>query len=594
MANNTYQKWVDFQRLQGEFTEDGELKVDFKGSLLEPPYNATDPYVIFDPTAPTPQAAVSLHNTDVDTNEPEQRTKIDGIKTPILIINSMAVDPKLIKEFDLRTTEFMPTLEFTLHKGANKQIESIGAPGLANMVICIMTPQFSGLHRKIALPFYIKERSNEKLDTIKYTCVYHNSPMDNVLCEQIGSKQLTTFELCEKVAMMCGLGFAATDKCEDISDPQWRQIYSQPVSEYIQEQVKGGGSDDAIFDCWIDTHGYLVLVNLDYIFTADIKPNNLMIAEQTGADFPTPDSIEGDPFRMLRLISNYKDVSVKNLLIMEYYPDLDTNSVREQGTECSYWYLDDVGGQNRLVQEDVKSIELTLDGVKYQELYKFSKTEYLGARMCDIANPEIQKRIRDSWLKKRAAKRLCVILYEMNLGLERGTLINVFIQEDQPQVMAQQLRNQNNVMESNEDENPDEQDYAGPMNTSSQNTGPDQGTAMYDEAMAANVSYTGMYYINGIIYHYDKTFNRFIQYLFLIPASFNNQLFGFSTNENISTEQGNIISTDTPHTTLFSDSQASDTSGVGQDSLSYGQNMINQSWNKAGSMYEGGQVKNKN
>lgn len=543
--NEQYQRISSSQNIRS-VDNSGNISQDKTNQfLIEEPFNETDPFVVFDPNIPkpvVPQDYVSGEEQEIAFSDVE-KVKVDGIDYPLLVINSMAVDPKLISFFKFSLRGFLPELEFTIND-PNKIFEASGTPGLTNIVIAVMTPQFNGIYRKISMAFYIKERLNDPNDLTKYTfkCEYRCFGLNNELVDQVGTQPLTTFEMCANVAKRCGLGFAATNKCKDVNDKRWRQIHGKTLSKFIQDQVDGGGTDsDTIFDSWVDSRGYLVLVNLKYVFTADIKPNNLVIGERLGTGLPTPETVgDSGPFRTIRLLSNFNDMGIKDLFITEYYPSVSTENAMNSGTANNYWYLVDVGGSNIMVRHDTQTVENTFDGKNNIDLYKFAKTKYIGAAMSNT--PEIlQKRFKKLWIDKYRSKKLIVRLLNISFGLERGTLVNVLINETDRVKMAQIARNADNVLE----ENPVEPGSSGNIDD---DAGPNTTQSELTEAnsLMMNPVYTGLYYIDGIEYHYAPEYDGFIQFLILIKVSIDNPLFGLSAGQSVNTEEADIITRTIP------------------------------------------------
>lgn len=571
MAETTLKEYENMQIQQGELTAEGAPDTDVNDIfLIEEPYNPFDPVVIFDNSQeknPKPNQV----NDEGDHPETEyQSTKVEGTKVPILYINSMAIDPNLILDFCLSTEEFLPELEFTLND-PKRQLESIGGVGLTNVVLCIMIPEYDGLHRPITLPFYIQSCIKETTTQTKYICKYRHLTLDNVMCQQIGNKPLTTFELCSEVAKICSLGFAEgpQDSCKFVNDARYRQVYSQKLSDYVEEQVAIGGLDEnGIFDCWIDVHGFLVLENLAKLFSADIKTKNLVIATRGGWDNTTNDDWSAEPHYMPRIISNYLDVSDKSLQIKGHpYPYFNSKKVQEVGSTGSYYYLTSVGKKNILVQEDVQMIEDSLEGFEQPGVYEFSKIEYIGADQTGDKF-QFQRKVRDKWIKKKASKQVIVEMLYINFGLERGTIISMMVNESDPDLIAQQLKNQANAVtgdaahygEDGEETQPTDAE-ATVETMGEEDMTPPKGAAISEKSVGTNVTYSGLYYIDGIRYRYNKSTGHFTQSLFLIKLGFSNQLYSFASSEKATPENTEILSGDTPGQTGL-DIKAAPESGI--------------------------------
>ena len=383
--------------------------------------------------------------------------------------------------------------------------------------------------------FYIVKRENLDTKRVKYICEFSNTELKAQRCMQVGDKETTTYEMCEALAKQMGLGFQCTEKCEDISDPRFRQIYSQKLIDFIEDQIALGGLDDqSFFDAWIDIYEYLTLVNTSYVFKEDVKPGNLMILEKSGVEVPIDNTQEGEPFEMLRVVTNAEGFPLANLTIVKQYPWLSTEKVQDTGALVTYWYLTDVGEGNNLVQEDVQLIEESLEGVQYSDLYEFPKIEFLGAEMSEDTPYLMQQQKRKAWMAKKKSRQICIQLKEANFGIFRGCLILVSYVETDSKKIGVIKQNQNNAFETSIGE-----DDAYIVDDNAETA--DQGEAFAPGSSITNPTISGIYYVNGVEYYYSSDTKEISQYLFLIKKGPSNPLFGFVASERVSKEQDNVL-----------------------------------------------------
>lgn len=543
IEDSTVGKYDEFKRAQ-DLNNEAQMMINggnqnssdinsLSKQLLIPPYNETDPFVIFDPILEKPGATENLISEKQDERNPAEKTKWDGIKYPIIKLNSTNISPKNIKEFKLKFRKFLPELELVIKDP--KDIDFIGIPSFLNQIVVIMVPQFQGLYRNIALPFYIDERIDQDDDTVKFTCKVHYKGLRDIMCDEIDSKPLSTFNMCYKIAQNCGLGFAVTQQCEEISDERWRQVYSQKISDYIEEQISIGGLDEnSIFDAWIDGHGYLILENLAWVFSYNILPENLMILEKTGSDLPIKDDMSGEPFESNRLVSNIPGYNIPNLFFTSLTPYMSTEEATEIGTLGSFWCLTNIGTENTLVQYDVQMIDESPDAKAHPEFYEMPKTEYIGADMSEDTPYLIQERIRKSWITKKRSKRLILCLKDPNFGIERGMLINVLTVEDNPNKMGALVQNVKNFTENNGTN-------GAPYNVDDSVNQPSAKTLIDESTIASNMGYSGMYYVDGVEFWYNIENQKFEQFLILISKNSMGSLFNLMSGETLTTEQVKII-----------------------------------------------------
>lgn len=502
---------------------------------LEEPYNSTDPYVVFDPEVEKPIAVKDWVSEENQENAPAESTKIDGILEPIVAINTTMIEARYIRSFSLSSKGFTPKLELEI-EDPNRDKQFIGSPGLANSAIVILTPRHDGLYRKISLPFYIVDRVNIDDNVIKYSCEFKNIMLTCPLCEDVDSNPISTYDMCSKIAKKLGLGFAATENCEGISDERYRQIYSQKLQDFIQDQIKIGGLDEnSIFDAWIDLHGYLVMVNLPYIFNSEIKMTNLMTLVQNSLDL-TQDSNQQDskPYEFNRMLSNLKEINIPSLYIEDFYDYVDNSNAQDNGTIVSYWYLTDVGTDNTIVQEDVQMIEDSVEGVKRQDLYAYPKVEFAGAEMSEDTPYLMQEKIVKSYKIKKFGRQLCVRLSEANYGIERGTLVNVVIYESDPNKVSFIKQNASNITNPIKTEE-------GSFEKSDDVENVDIADQFGSQQKIMNPAISGMYYVNGLEFVYDPDNRKMIEYLYLIKKGVNNPLVGIQASAKISTQDTNVL-----------------------------------------------------
>ena len=88
------------------------------------------------------------NRTDID------QTKVFGIVSPLIMINSTVIDFNSIEEFNLKSVGSTPTLSMTV---LDKQglITNIDKPGLGSTVRIQILPRFENVYKKINLTFCI-------------------------------------------------------------------------------------------------------------------------------------------------------------------------------------------------------------------------------------------------------------------------------------------------------------------------------------------------------------------------------------------------------------------------------------------------------
>jgi hypothetical protein len=326
--------------------------------------NFTDPEVIYDPEITKPIAAKEYQTLGSNQFSRVASNHYYGTRIPIININNKSIGINMLDKVVLTFNDFFPTLELTIND-PKKDFQFTGGLGLNNRVSIILTPTTNGIYHKMSIPFYIKDQINYTNGKIKFICDYYHNGLWKNACEQIGDKALTTYEFFETISKQLQLGFAATKKCKDISDPRWRQIYSQRISDFIISQLKLGGLDeDSIFDAWIDPYGYIILSNLSYIFKEDVKPEDLsMKIDVVDKNIPIEDDeyYEKEPQIFKRYITNISDIPLRQNRIKEQYNNLNTTDTSSYGTLRNCWIMKDAGNSNVLEMQNIQIIEESVD-----------------------------------------------------------------------------------------------------------------------------------------------------------------------------------------------------------------------------------------
>jgi hypothetical protein len=526
-------------------TSNNELPVWF--TELSDNTNFTDPKVIHDPELRKPNSLREFNNAEYNAS-PTSRidtTQVHGILIPIIDINGIPIPINKLKSMEMNFNKFVPTLKFSI-SDSDRAFQFNGGLSLNNRVTVIITPPHSGIYRKISVSFYIKEQKNLSNDIIEFECEYYHNGLWKNACEQIGDKALSTYEFCEQISKQLQLGFAATDKCKDIEDKRWRQIYSQRISDFIIEQIKLGGVDEeSIFDAWIDPYGYLVLSNISWILNENVNDKDLEMTISSGI---TSIATEGDkplsePKKFKRFISNVTEIPFDETRIILQKNDLYTKNTNNTGTLRNCWILKDIGNGNSLEMQNIQMIEVSVEGVEASSFYESNTTEFLGCEMSEDTPYLYQQEIRKSFLIKQRSRQIIVLLAAPNYGLQRGTLINVmFCETDQDKITkihakSDGLFNKTLDLHVAEHIDPNEM-YANTQNAIEQLTEVIQSNigksinknvinhsdVMHAGAFAVNTAISGIYYIDGIQFIYNSDEQKIYQYLFLIKKGLQSNL----------------------------------------------------------------------
>ena len=344
-------------------------------------------------------------------------------------------------------------------------------------------------YKKISLLFYITDFKIYG-DYIAYDGVFKLQTMNTHMMKQIGKGKLNTYNMLLEIAKENKLGFAATEECEKIKDERYRLIQTKTYIDYINEQINIGGlNEESIFDAWIDIFGYIVMINVSYVMNVEIDPNQLMIYSMVGMNDTfniNDDSINIEAVKLPRtLIYNKTNPAQTNIQIDNFEVLINNNNIYNNGCLNTNYFMSSPCSQNIINTEQIQIIENSIEGESDINKYEFSKTKFIGIEFSDT--PFLfQKQLHQRYFDKLRTKRIKVELTKLNLGLERGTLVNVIFKEYNNEVIKL-FSKENNV----------EQSADGKINP----------------------FLSGIFYIDSIIFEYKTENHKIQQYLYLIKKS---------------------------------------------------------------------------
>lgn len=538
------------QEVKEEITQE-ELKEE--SPVLKAPLNWTDPIVWHDPSL---YKGIIIKQVETDRGDREAASHeqtshlIDGVYFPLIKINQRLIPNDDIIYMKLSSTDLFPTLFLIIHD-KNGSITNLNSTGINSEIIVVITAPVNGVYKKIKLPFYIDSVDSNTQGNNDHVLIYNcsikipilkqkypramNFPDSNqwygcTICKQPKQKQPNSWEMLHYIADECKLGFASTDKCKEISDRYWRLLHTYPSLENAlakEKEYAGTDEEDAVFDWWIDFYGYLVMVNLPWVLKEEITTEHLSIYAITGIQPTSEQQTNPKPKVQLvnRTLSNSKDTTSlaqnHNLMIRNYEIVTD-NSLYDIGTCSSFNIYKPIGagGTNGVTQTDVQVEELSVDGFATEQ-YTTHRTFMRSVDMSGI-DKQLKISLFDRYFKSKRAKQLVVELENFNLGLQRGTLVNIVIMESNPQNKATITNNLDNIV-TNKNDNGDDAVAVMPASENLENgevadDSPTKSEMIKNEAIEiVNHGISGLYYIDGITFEFDsKKEQRIYQKLYLI------------------------------------------------------------------------------
>jgi hypothetical protein len=483
--------------------------------------NSTDPIVWHDPVlekeriaklyVPPKPANGDTHLEDYDgidalgRHSEYDQIKTDGIRFPILQINNTTIESHQIESIKLEYKDFTPYLKVVIND-SDGFIKFKDIPGSNNIVKLVIIPPKDGVYRKISLSFkiisfeifnnnlyYKCEYKLDELNKDKFESVYFCKNSGCEKCNKKPNPLPNTWECLHEISSKLGLGFASTQQCKDIEDNLPRLIQNVSYNTFINNIITYGGFDEnSIFDCWIDLYGYLVMVNLPYIFNSNIQSDSLELVANVGI-ITTENGLPDNKIeRVKRVLTNGNNQgAVSNMSIKSYQEISNPGDMHFFGNLHSLSTFMPLcnNGVNNLVYEDIQSKEDSVDGEHTEE---YTISQKLPLNICYTKyNTKRQEDIRNQYITKIKSKGLEVILNEYNLGLQRGTLVNVVIFENDMRRKSKLLRAGSNAL-GDQSEEPDVD--ANDIDTMTKETN-----------MVLNTALSGLYYIDGMEFVYDKS-----------------------------------------------------------------------------------------
>lgn len=522
-------------------------RLDIDYQVLSPRVNYTDPIVRHDPRIQPTTVSVLNNSTrateqtaDGSSNLPDDKKTVDAIRIPLIRINTFVIDPTEVIYMKINYDGFVPTLYLAVSQ-ASHNYQEMDVIGMENTITVVMSPYVDGAYKSVSIDFYVTNVDYSG-NTIRFNATYKHIGLEVHHTEQVTfnpypsngcqatycmlptNRYPTTFEFLHRIAVNeLGLGFATTDHVKEIKDNKSRILSNVTYYKAMLDAIKEGGLDqDSIFDGWIDLYRYLVVVNVSWLFQEDVYYYDLGFHPEVGVqvtDDISPSPVQSD--MTYRVISNIEiDVDFDNNMLFDHYKwEVNNSDLYMNGTISKYIIGEPSsnGGSNAVNETDVTIVEDKLDSRYKNSQYYFTKQEYLGYEYGNVDDNNtptlLQSKIHDNWFRKKRARRLRVTMKYANFGLQRGTFIVLIVGQTDPGLKDRLVRRKDSVDEINGEE------YI-PSHYQENNILMNQGAQVVDYIIS------GMYYIDGMEFEYDKDTERIIQHLLLIKKGPFSQAYG--------------------------------------------------------------------
>ena len=503
--------------------------------------NRTDPKVCHDPSITMEgivrlfpnQNKVNFEEGEVSTNNKFEMTRVDGIEYPLVAVNDRNIENNEIISLTINYKTFLPQIELIIRDEHQKE-QKINTTQMSSIIRVCIIATVNNVYRKLLLNFRTYDMQINESDPtlVTYYGTYYVKEFRQVNtrhiwmpsvcpaqpnCGQGGHINANTWEMLHRIAELTGLGFAATKKCKEIPDHVIRNIYTQRYDQFIEQQLVHCGTDEEnIFDAWVDLYGYIVMVNVPWVFNEDITPDELTINAVVGIHGTSNDVTEQKPVTINRTLTNYNlTATPSNMEIASYNMDVDNDSI-SHGTLEQVWMINFHGNLADIDELDVQSKQDSVDGDfiedyntgKNRPIPKFNFNDDSWTGLSGGYDLHKQKIIRNAYFRKLRQSVLHVIMKNINLGLQRGTLVDIKIFDSDPINKKTTFANIDNLGVASE--TTDESNVPLPTEVNQEDIIMDGGAYM------PNMKLSGLYYIDGMTFEYARDRGRIVQILHLI------------------------------------------------------------------------------
>jgi hypothetical protein len=362
------------------------------------------------------------HNiSDID------QTKVFGIMSPLVQINSTVVDFNAIVNFELKSVGKMPTLTMLIND-RNELINNIDKPGVDNEVRVQILPKFDNVYKKIDLTFFISNISVNG-NYINLSCTYKLPKLVETRLESFGN--ISTYNLFRNIALKTQLGFQT-----NIADSEdLRYVYCANTSylDILDAEIARADASIHILDWWIDFWNNINLVDIKerYNTVDNDEDMKIWIASQIN-DIGT-DTGENAPMLMPAIINNHPGLNNTELYVKSYINEVKPGINFSLGTDNVY----SIYNENTHEHSDF----LVQNGDVKRDT--FTKYSYLGEIYSDY-NYLLQGVLRDNFIKKINSEVVKVALPAPVFGLMRGGKVN-FLRYVNNDILENKIRKLENI-----------------------------------------------------------------------------------------------------------------------------------------------------
>lgn len=368
--------------------------------------------------------------SEIDNKTSTSQTLIHGVWTPIVVVNDIVFQFDKVLKMNLYDDDKIPHIEVVIFD-ENKLLSGINNPGNDNELRLQILPPFEDAYKKINLAFYITNIIIRE-HKVYLSAIYKLPELYISRLNSFG--QLNTYDLFEKIASECKLGFASNCETNDLDK---RYIYCDNISyeDLMNREIKTSGSQTLVYDYWIDLWNSINLVNIYERVNAKDEEENMEVWSLNTDGIIIDTTTPIIPEKMSAVITNHP--AVKNELSAHSY-----KINNEPGLNC-------MKGTDRVfsIYKNGDVIDSIIeDGNIKNDI--FTKYYYLGENIGEFEYLTAAS-FRDSFMDTIKKNSIEVNLSRPQFGLTRGSHVRFYWYENK-EIQKYEIERLGGDMDDNE------------------------------------------------------------------------------------------------------------------------------------------------
>lgn len=514
-----------------------EEEIEIPEVYLQPPplLNYTDPVVRHDKYIEygvavqyDPQYSMVDPGKKSNYQEDFDQERTYGKVIPIVQVDNSVINSDCVQEVEILYEGFLPRLNLVVID-VDGRLKSQNLPKKGSQIKVIIVPQQEGAYKKLSLKFGVDNPPEFDGNLIIYKdCEayypeltegapksYKHDGCDDERCKTGETITPNFYEYMHDVAIHLGLGYQTTSQVKEIQDRMPRNSRNFTVKEFIKEQLQISGLDkNSLFDAWIDLYGYLTVVNVPWVLSQEIDHTYLSLKALKGTNSTTEYMPRPEYEEVNRTITNYHAQHGRsNMSYVDYVHIIDEAAIARMGTVVNIFVFNGIANAaqgalgNVLNQVNMQATASTYEEEQTRDQWQ-TQTRTLVFTENNECPTTTQKELRKRFFTEIRARIFAIELEEYNLGLQRGTLVNIADFTYDSRKKQKIIEETSAIVEQRED-------YEDIENNSMDGIKP-VDEIMDDSIGKLDPDIAGLYYIDSMKFAYSKDQQRIVQILYLI------------------------------------------------------------------------------